>query len=72
MKQDDGDDPRNCPDMEFWGQKIAFVSPFCPLQDPGMTVPKWKCHACWEDRSKLEWAARAAAPYKEDADEGNA
>lgn len=53
-------DPRKCPDLELWGQKVAFVSPLCPIADPGYAVPKACCAACWADRSALEWAARAA------------
>lgn len=41
-------DPRKCPDLELWGQKVAFVSPLCPIADPGYTVPKACCAACWE------------------------
>lgn len=25
MKQEDGDDPRNCPDMEFWGHEGGLM-----------------------------------------------
>lgn len=63
MKTDCEEDPKNCPEIETWGQRIAFVSPFCPHSQPvrsGWMVPKARCAQCWEEqlRKKKADAAR--------------